>query len=248
MNLYVVIPIYNEEAFLGDTLIALARQSDKEFVLVLVNNNSTDNTRQLIENFVAAHPDMRIIPIEEAQKGTGAASDTGFRHAIVQGASHIARTDADCLPHVDWIRNIKRAFIEHQLEFIGGVILPREDEPISIKDRLLIPLLLWLADVTGAMRRRGRDKLYPYFMAAGNNLAITAELYEKAGGFPRTKIEEVHEDRELSEKVRCLTAHGARVENVIVYNSLRRLRDYGYRNTLKWYWNHLYQPKIVDVR
>lgn len=243
MKLYVVIPMYNEEAYIGETLAALARQSDKDFTLILVDNGSTDNTKRVIEAC-----QMPLILIDEAQKGTGAASDTGFRYAIAQGASHIARTDADCLPHVDWVKHLKRAFIERKLEFIGGVILPREDEALNTFDRLLIPLLLWLADVTGGIRRRGKDKLYPYFMAAGNNLAISAELYERAGGFPRTKIEDVHEDRELSEKVRSLTPFGARVQDVIVYNSLRRLRAYGYLNTLKWYWNHLYQPKVVDVR
>jgi hypothetical protein len=85
-------------------------------------------------------------------------------------------------------------------------------------------------------------------MAAGNNLAITAALYEASGGFPRSAIEETHEDRALSEKVRTMTAKAAVRRDVVVYNSVRRVRAYGYLNTLRWYRNHGYRPRVVDVR
>jgi hypothetical protein len=58
----------------------------------------------------------------------------------------------------------------------------------------------------------------------------------------------VHEDRVLSESVRTLTTLAARRTDVIVYNSLRRVRAYGYLNTLRWYRNHGYSPSVVDVR
>jgi len=249
LNLYVVIPIYNEEKRLLQTLDSLVQQSDNDFVLVLVDNGSSDGTPQLIADFQQAHSAMTIHCIHEAQKGIGPASDTGFRYAIAQGATHIARTDADCLVHPDWIRNIKRAFTERKLEFVGGVIKPRLDEfPLTIPDRLLISLLLILADITGWIRRRGRENKFPYIMVAGNNLAISAALYERAGGFPRISDQRAFEDRALSETVRKLTPHGARVRDVIVYNSIRRLRAYGYFRTVLWYLNMLPKPPIIDVR
>jgi hypothetical protein len=73
-------------------------------------------------------------------------------------------------------------------------------------------------------------------------------LYERAGGFPRTAIEELHEDRALSETIRTLTTRAAVRPEVIVYNSARRVRAYGYINTLRWYRNHGYRPAVVDVR
>ena len=85
-------------------------------------------------------------------------------------------------------------------------------------------------------------------MAAGNNLAITAALYQASGGFPRSAIEQQHEDRALSEAVRTLTTRAAVRHDVVVYNSLRRVRAWGYLNTLRWYRNHGYRPAVVDVR
>jgi len=37
-------------------------------------------------------------------------------------------------------------------------------------------------------------------------------------------------------------------DDVVVYNSVRRVRAYGYVNTLLWYWDRKYRPALVDVR
>jgi GT2 family glycosyltransferase len=189
------------------------------------------------------------IIISESQKGTGAAADTGFRYAIAHGARWIARTDADCLPDRHWIARIREAFLVEGLEFVAGHIKPRDDdERLTLLDRLLIPAIVQIAHVLGRMRRHGPQFKYPYFVVAGNNLAVTAALYERAGGFPRTAIEEAHEDRALSERIRTLTSRGRLKRSMVVYNSARRLKRYGYARTLLWYFDHLHVPKEVDVR
>ena len=244
----VVVPVYNEETGLQKTLDALVAQSDPGFTLFLVDNGSTDGTARLATGFAARVTAFPVQVIVEPLKGTGAAADTGFRAAIRAGAQIIARTDADCIPHVDWVRNIKRAMLDDGLEFVAGKIRPRRDEALSLADRVILPAMIWIAEHYGRLHRRGPQFRYPYFMAAGNNLAITAPLYEQAGGFPRTAIEELHEDRALSESVRTLTSRAAVRKDVIVENSARRVHAYGYLNTLRWYRNHGYRPSIVDVR
>lgn len=248
-RLAVVVPFYNEEQGMQATLEALAAQSDVDFSLVLVDNASTDRSPEIAKRFARAATQPRAVVIGEQQKGTGAAADTGFRYAIAQGAEWIARTDADCLPERDWVRNIKRAMCDDGLEFVAGKIRPRQDEaPISRTQRTILATMIWIAEHYGRIHRRGPQFKYPYFMAAGNNLAITARLYEASGGFPRTAIEHVHEDRALSEMVRTLTSRAAVRRDMVVYNSARRVRAYGYLNTLRWYRNHGYRPAVVDVR
>jgi glycosyltransferase involved in cell wall biosynthesis len=246
-DFFVVVPFFNEERYLGDSLRALAAQSDADFTLVLVDNDSTDASRQVVQNF-AATATMPVHCIAEPQKGTGAASDTGFRFAIAQGARWIARTDADCLPAVDWVAKIKASFVLDHLEFVAGRIAPRRDEQLSMLERAVLPFLIALAERYGRWVRRGAQFKYPYFMAPGNNLAISAELYLRAGGFPRTRIEEAHEDRALSEAVRQLTDRATLRRDLVVYNSVRRVRAYGFVNVLRWYRNHGYRPAVVDVR
>jgi glycosyltransferase involved in cell wall biosynthesis len=245
----VAVPFYNEAHGMRATLDALASQSDTSYTLILVDNASTDDSAAIAARFAAECSLPRTILLREPQKGTGAASDTGFRHAIALGARWIARTDADCVPDRDWVRNLKRALCQDGLEFVAGKIRPRLDEqPISLAQRGILAAMIWLAEHYGRLHRRGAQFKYPYFMAAGNNLAITADLYDRSGGFPRSAIEEVHEDRVLSEVVRTLTTQAAVRRDVMVYNSARRVRSYGYLNTLRWYRNHGYRPRVVDVR
>ena len=245
----VVVPFFNEAHGMRATLDALAAQSDLAFTLVLVDNGSTDDSVRVVERFARLHPSLWIRLVTETQKGTGAASDTGFRFAIERGALWIARTDADCLPDRHWVRNLKHALREGGLEFVAGKIRPRLDEGrVCVAQRMILAGMIWLAEHYGRLHRRGPQFQYPYFMAAGNNLAITGELYMRSGGFPRSAIEEMHEDRALSERVRTLTSRAAVRRDVIVLNSVRRVRSYGYLNTLRWYRNHGYRPLVVDVR
>ena len=244
----VVVPFYNEARGMQRTLDALSAQHDADFALVLVDNASTDESFEIATQFASARP-MPTVVIREPVKGTGAAADTGFRHAIGIGARWIARTDADCLPHPHWVRNLKRAMCDDGLEFVAGRIEPRVDEgATSLRERAILRAMIWIAEHAGRVHRRGPQFKYPYFMAAGNNLAITADLYDRSGGFPRSAIEQLHEDRVLSETVRTMTTRAAVRRDIIVYNSVRRVHAYGYLNTLRWYHNHGFRPAVVDVR
>jgi glycosyltransferase involved in cell wall biosynthesis len=249
-GLWVVIPAFNEERSLGATLRRMAEQTDTGFTLVVVDNASTDGTAGVVRAFAAEHPGLDLRLVTEPEKGTGAAADTGIRHAIAYGATYIARTDADCLPSRHWVAAVRRAFGEG-LEMISGPLRPRTDEfRLKWWERRLLPAVVAVAALFGRLRPGNRDPacLGPYVMMPGCNVAITAELYARAGGFPRTRIEDVHEDRALVNRVRTLTrAYGLR-KDVVVFGSVRRLRAYGLVGTLGWYADHRYKPDVVDIR
>ncbi|MEV5592915.1 glycosyltransferase family 2 protein [Streptomyces sp. NPDC052496] len=247
MKLWVVVPAYNEAPGITATLRALAAQTDRDFSLVVVDNNSTDGTADVVRSF-GFPGDLHLV--HETQKGTGAAADTGMRYAIAHGATHLARTDADCLPAADWTARVRAAF-DAGLQLIGGRLRPRTDEaPLSPLRRAALVGATEVAALFGRFRpgNRSPDYLGPYVMAPGCNMAVTAALYERAGGFPRTAIEEVHEDRALVNAVRKLTpAYGVR-RDVRVAGSARRVRAWGLRRTLGWYADHRYRPEVVDIR
>ncbi len=249
MSLAVVVPVYNEAAGIHATLEALAGQHDGDFEAFFVDNASTDDSARLIRDFVAARG-LAWHVVTEQQKGTGAAADTGMRAAIAAGATLLARTDADCIPRADWTAAIRRALTTGGLELVGGELVPRTDEGLPRHTRVLLRSAVHLAEAFGRVRSGNRDAAYlgPYMMAAGCNVGITAELYEAAGGFPRTAIEDLHEDRALVNAVRRITGRYARRGDVVVYGSSRRVRAWGLRNTLLWYKDHAYRPEHVDIR
>ena len=51
MNIYIIIPAHNEEAFLGRTLQSLTEQTMLPKNVVIVNDNSTDGTQTIIDSF-----------------------------------------------------------------------------------------------------------------------------------------------------------------------------------------------------
>ena len=246
----VVVPVYNEEAGIRATLEALRAQLDSDFDVVFVDNNSTDNSVRVIRSFVESHGLRRWSIVPEPLKGTGAAADTGMRAAIAAGAVLLARTDADCLPRNDWTMSLRTAMTVDGLRLVGGELVPRHDEGLSLVRRVMLRAAVELAEAFGRIRPGNRDASYkgPYMMAAGCNVGITAELYEAAGGFPRTAIEDLHEDRALVNAVRTITGDYARRRDVVVFGSSRRVNAWGLKNTLLWYKDHAYRPDHVDIR
>ena len=245
-RLAVVVPVYNEAVGIRPTLDALLAQDDRDFDVFFVDNNSTDDSAAII----ASYGQPRWHVIRELQKGTGAAADTGMRAAIAAGATLLARTDADCLPRHDWTVAVRRSLTSDGLRLVGGELVPRHDEGLSLGRRILLRGAVELAEAFGRVRPGNRSSEYlgPYMMAAGCNVGITAELYEAAGGFPRTAIEDLHEDRALVNAVRRLTDRYARRRDVVVFGSSRRVNAWGLKNTLLWYKDHAYRPEHVDIR
>ncbi|UXM90556.1 glycosyltransferase family 2 protein [Paenarthrobacter sp. JL.01a] len=248
-ELCIAMPMLNEEKLVRQSLESLAAQSFRDFTVVVVDNGSTDSSCGIVAAFAAEHPDMDIRLLHDAEKGTGAAADTGMRFGVEHGARWLARTDTDCLAAPNWTARIMAAF-DDGLELVAGQLIPREDEGITRRERLMMLLAVEVASFFGKVRpgNKGEGYLGPYQMLPGCNMAITAEMYHRSGGFPRTRIEDLHEDRALSNRVRKLTRRYALRRDVVVFGSSRRVKAWGLKNTLAWYADHRYRPEHVDIR
>lgn len=81
-RLSLVIPAYNEEQRLGESLrqvAAFVAAQDYATEVIVVNNNSTDATPQIAAQFAAEHSYARVI--DEPERGKGAAVRTGIMAA-----------------------------------------------------------------------------------------------------------------------------------------------------------------------
>jgi glycosyltransferase involved in cell wall biosynthesis len=255
-ELAVIVPARNEERLLPGLLSALAAQQDPSFTVVLVDNDSRDGTAQMARSFADLHRwpspgNLDISIVSEISPGAGTAADTGFRHAIAAGAVLLARTDADCLPAPDWTATIRRHFLAGA-EMICGRSLPRRDEHPNLFERHLYPAAVRTTALYGRWRRAHRtpDFQAPYVLVHGHNLALTADLYVRAGGTPRERLIDGSEDVTLLNRCRRVSSRILRAEDVVVESSLRRLRAWGPRKTLLWHWDRRYRPAPheVDVR
>ena len=119
----VVMCTYNRGELLEDALRSVLAQhaaSTPPFEVIVVDNNSTDGTRGLIERF--AGEDSRVRYAFEPQQGLSFARNAGIRHAA---APLVAFTDDDVRAEPDWVASIVRAFDEHpDADMVGGRVLP----------------------------------------------------------------------------------------------------------------------------
>ena len=126
MFLSIIIPAYNEETRLPDTLNKVASflgtQSYSHEVLI-VNNNSTDRTEEIIKDYCSRYPDMQ--GLFEEEPGKGAAVRCGMLQA--QG-EFVFMCDADLSMPIEELVN----FLPPKLEGIDISIASRE-APGSIR-------------------------------------------------------------------------------------------------------------------
>lgn len=79
IEISVIVPAYNVEDCLTATLDSLENQSFRNFEIIVVNDGSTDSTRQVAEAYATRFPNIRVISQEN--RGLGGARNTGLREA-----------------------------------------------------------------------------------------------------------------------------------------------------------------------
>lgn len=104
MKISVIIPAYNRESLIAATLDSVARQTHQEIELIIVDNNSTDKTLDIIQDFKKRNTrkGLDIIVLSEPKPGACAARNTGLRHAT---ANWITFFDSDDTMHPQLLEN-----------------------------------------------------------------------------------------------------------------------------------------------
>lgn len=240
-DLWVVVPAYNEAAWVGATIDSLARQEGVELTVLVVDNASTDDTEGAVRDAAERSPELDVRLLREDQKGTGAASDTGFRHAIAQGARVVLRTDADCVAAPDWARRMHAA-IDGGLDLVAGNLRQRADDGMGTRlGPVLVPVVLSLIRFVGRVRPNNNDNpayRTKFVVTPGASLGIRASTYLQSGGFPRTRIEDAHEDKAIVNAVRLVSDRIGFERRALVRFSNRRVARNGLLGVLRWYFNH----------
>jgi glycosyltransferase involved in cell wall biosynthesis len=248
MNLFCVVPFYNEEKYLPECLRALCSQTDTNFTLLLVDNCSADRSRSIAKDILKKLKFDSFEIITENQKGTGSAADTGFRYAISKGATHIIRTDADCCVNKNWITEAKKTPSYGDILVLGKLSYQNNDHMARWYDVVCFWLAQSISRLYGYIFWRGRHYKTKFVMGAGNNMLVSGALYEKAGGFPRVPLEVCDDDVVLFDAIRKITPNIYRNNAMLSNSSMRRVRKHGYFKTMLYYWARKYTPPVVDVR
>ena len=108
MDLTIVIPVYNREKIVSATLNCVAAQTYRPLNLILVDNNSTDASLQVLREFMEANqaPDFRITVLQETTPGACAARNCGLMAAK---SEWIMFFDSDDLMTPDYVEQYDKA-------------------------------------------------------------------------------------------------------------------------------------------
>ena len=176
----VIISTYNRQAYIITCLQYLAEQtlSKQSYEVVVVDNNCTDNTAELVKNFLSQHTSLPFSYVFEAQKGVSFGRDRGIHEAK---GTILVYLDDDAEASPTLLEKYLNFFTDHpDAAGAGGRILPKYSEKPKPKW-----MSKWLngfiahVDLGGTTRLfKGRMK-YPI----GCNMAYRKKYLQQIGGF-----------------------------------------------------------------
>lgn len=109
----VIIPVYNVEDYLSQCLDSIINQTLREIEIICVNDGSTDSSLEILNEF--AIKDSRIIIVNQANAGAGAARNVGIK--IAKG-EYLAFLDSDDFFEIDMLEKAYNACKINQLDFV----------------------------------------------------------------------------------------------------------------------------------
>lgn len=113
----VIVPCYNEERFIRQTLENLVKQYPSEsYEIIVVDGMSDDSTREVVEQFQNSHPESSIRLVLNAERSIPKSLNLGIEQAA---GEIIARMDAHAFPSSRYIRRCVEVLSNGDAEVVG---------------------------------------------------------------------------------------------------------------------------------
>lgn len=251
----VVICTYNRADLLRETLAALRActpPADCTVDIIVVDNNSTDQTRTVVSS-MASQPGYPIRYATEAQQGKSYALNTAL--GLARG-DVIALTDDDVLPAEDWLHRIAGTFRREPIVFVFGKVLPRwgslPPPELLVRRARDIWGPLALIDYGDESTRYTTGAFRNLRLPIGANLAVRREAIERVGGW-RTDLGRVDnslvcgEDRELCVRLFRADLYEGLYDPQVTVHHYVPARRMSRRYFRQWYfWHGRTLARMVD--
>lgn len=218
MRLDVVVPTYNRTRLLRPAVASLLRApvpDGLEVRILVIDNNSTDGTEQVVRE-MQADGYLPIVYIRETKQGLSHSRNAGIANATGDLVGFI---DDDEEIEENWYTVIHREFADPTVEYIGGPCLPNWQADIPD----------WLPpgyhSVIGAIPPKPRGHYGPGHpgMLNGGNAVIRRTVFEKIGGYS-TRLGRSgkgllsEEDAEFFRRIQAAGVCGMYVPDLAIYH------------------------------
>lgn len=198
MTISVVIPAYNEEKYLPDTLASLQKLDRKPDEIIVIDGGSTDKTADTAESYGAT---VVTVP----HKGIGFARQKGLEAAV---GDIIAYTDADTVVPSNWLNIIEETLSRNGVVGMFGTFhVPDGWWPYRLYINLIQTRLNQCMNWIGM----------PF--ACGQNMAFIRQKGLDAGGFPLDF--KLAEDIEMARRLKTQGKVIYRPDSVVISSGRR---------------------------
>ena len=230
----IVIPARNEEANLGNCLESLTTQTGVAFEIIVVDDGSTDRTREIARSFGA----VRVVSAESLPRDGAGKTWTGKNNALVTGANsnsnsspNVARapwllfTDADT-EHLPG--SLARALCEAKKEQADLLSYSPQQIVVTFAERAVMPVIF--AELAAQYPpRKVRDQNSGIVAANGQYILVRRAAYDAVGGHAAVATE-ILEDVALARLFRnagfrVYFRYGADAVRTRMYRSWLQLRE-----------------------
>jgi glycosyltransferase involved in cell wall biosynthesis len=166
----IVIPTYNEEKNIERCLESLINQTiNRDHIeIIVVDGESQDSTREIAGKIA----DKVII---QSGEGVGGARNDGFKLAK---NDLVATTDADCVPHANWIESILRSFEEDNVVAVTGVLKPFDWIGMNWLSIMIYRILFKISNFLLIIMT-----LFGHYHLCGANSAFNKKVFLEIGGY-----------------------------------------------------------------
>lgn len=126
----IIIPTYNRAGYLAKCLDALVLLNTDPmlFEILVIDNNSTDDTCKVVRDFATAHPNLLVRYVMEEKQGVSRARN----RALAEARGEILYfLDDDSPPIPEWLNYLEAAFDDPQVGCAGGPsVLDFQGQPV----------------------------------------------------------------------------------------------------------------------
>ena len=170
----IIVPARNEEASLGDCLASLTAQTGVAFEIIVVDDGSTDRTREIAQSFA----EVRVISPDPLPHGW-----TGKNNAVIAGAKEaraqwLLFTDADTV-HLPG--SLARTLAEAKTEGADLLSYSPEQMAVTFAERAVMPVVF--AELAAKYPpQRVREQNSGIIAANGQYLLVRRAAYDSVGG------------------------------------------------------------------
>lgn len=108
----IIIPVYNKEKYIKDTIESVLNQTYSNFELILVNDGSTDLSTKIIERYEDEYPQIKVI--HQRNEGVASARNNGIKHS---NGIFICFLDADDLLDKNFLLKMREGVSDKNVAF-----------------------------------------------------------------------------------------------------------------------------------